>query len=280
LKLEELRELINLGDANLSLEAVRVAASNPVVGSSLLLDVVDDSAHEVQLRAEAVAGLSPIVSQHIGKYLEWSRSTDEPIRSAALTALRDIPLNDRWQKQLTGIADRYPDSTHLVHAISLQGEVPKGRPARTDTEAWTRRLAELPGKGDAEKGARLFHYAGHAACARCHRQDGRGSVVGPDLSRPRKDPKWLLESILQPSAEMAPEYRPRAIVLHDGRTFTGIRLRSSTSEVIRDANGQNLSFPRDQIESMHELDTSFMPDGIVDRLTDRELRDLLAFLME
>jgi hypothetical protein len=78
---------------------------------------------------------------------------------------------------------------------------------------------------------------------------------------------------------MAPEYRPRMMVLVDGRVITGIRLRSSTSEVVRDSKGQNQSFPRGDIESMQELNTSFMPDGLSDLLTYRELRDLLAFLM-
>ena len=105
-------------------------------------------------------------------------------------------------------------------------------------------------------------------------------MVGPDLSSVgnRKDRTWLLQSILEPSRQMAPEYLPRTIVLNDGRTFTGIRLRSYTHETIRDTHGQNLTFNRDDIESMVESTVSFMPAGIVNSLTIRELRDLMAFL--
>ena len=77
---------------------------------------------------------------------------------------------------------------------------------------------------------------------------------------------------------MAPEYQPRTIVLNDGRTFTGIRLRSYTHETIRDNNGQNRTFDRNDIESMVESTVSFMPTGIVTSLTNRELRDLICFL--
>ena len=105
-------------------------------------------------------------------------------------------------------------------------------------------------------------------------------MVGPDLSgvNNRKDRKWLVQSILEPSRQMAPEYQPRTIILNDGRTFTGIRLRSSTKEAMRDANGQNRTFDRNDIESMIESTVSFMPTGVVNSLTNRELRDLIVFL--
>ena len=77
---------------------------------------------------------------------------------------------------------------------------------------------------------------------------------------------------------MAPEYLPRTIVLKSGKTFTGIRLRSSTKEAMRDANGQNRTFDRNDIESMMEATVSFMPQDIVNTLTLREVRDLIAFL--
>ena len=97
-------------------------------------------------------------------------------------------------------------------------------------------------------------------------------------SRPLSFAAWLLESILNPNAEIAPEYLPRMITLKDGATFTGIRLRSSTAEAMRDTNGRNRRFQRDDIVSMQELQMSFMPPGLPFAMTDRELRDLMAFL--
>ncbi|HAH44066.1 MAG TPA: hypothetical protein DCM07_04285, partial [Planctomycetaceae bacterium] len=116
--------------------------------------------------------------------------------------------------------------------------------------------------------------------AHCHRHGGRGNVVGPDLSSlgDKQDRTWLLRSILEPSREMAPEYQPRTIILNDGRTFTGIRLRSYVKETIRDANGQNRTFDRNDVDTMAESPISFMPSGLVHTLTDREIKDLLAFL--
>jgi len=88
----------------------------------------------------------------------------------------------------------------------------------------------------------------------------------------------LLKSILTPSADMAPEFQPRTIVLKDGRSFTGIRLRSYTKEQIRDANGLTQTFEKGDVEAIVDSHVSFMPNGLADTLTNRELRDLIAFL--
>ena len=60
--------------------------------------------------------------------------------------------------------------------------------------------------------------------------------------------------------------------------FIGILLRSSNTEVFRDLTGQEKSFPKTDVVERTELRTSLMPPGLVSMLTDRELRDLLAFL--
>ncbi len=155
-----------------------------------------------------------------------------------------------------------------------------GRPPVTDTKAWLAALDEIEVPADSENGRRIFNHARVAQCANCHRHSGRGNVVGPDLSRVRQrnDRVWLLKSILEPSHQMAPEFMPRTIVLKDGRAFTGIRLRSYTHETIRDTHGQNRTFHRDEIESIAESTVSFMPADILNTLTNREIRDLMAFL--
>ena len=88
----------------------------------------------------------------------------------------------------------------------------------------------------------------------------------------------MLNSILQPSAETAPEFQSRDIILKDGSIHTGIRLRSYSKEQIRDSNGNTLTFGKDVVAEIRDLDRSFMPEGLAYSMTDRELRDLLAFL--
>jgi len=184
------------------------------------------------------------------------------------------------KKSLRKIAASHVESGDLVNAVLDSKILTDSRPALTDTAAWLARIKAVPGATDVESGRRIFNHTRLAKCSSCHRHSGRGNVVGPDLSRvgAQRDRKWLLESVLQPSLQMGPEYRTTVIVLDDGRSYTGIRLLSATYEALRNSNGQRRVIQRDEIESIHELDQSFMPEGLVYLLTDRELRDLLAFL--
>jgi putative heme-binding domain-containing protein len=84
--------------------------------------------------------------------------------------------------------------------------------------------------------------------------------------------------MLEPDRELAPQYYTTLLELDDGSVFSGILLRSSSKDVFRDAKGMERTFDKADIVQRKELKTSMMPTGLVARLTDRELRDLLAFL--
>jgi putative heme-binding domain-containing protein len=246
----------------------------------LLSEIAADDQRSVPLRAEAVAGLAGVAEQHTDLLLRLATDSQSAVREEALRGLRFVNLSPQQVRMLERSAGQYPESADLFQAVLVPKTLSTGRPALTDTQAWLTTLDAIKIPADRESGRRIFHHARVSLCSNCHRHNGRGNVVGPDLSGlgNRQDRKWLLQSILEPSRQMAPEYQPRTIILKDGRTFTGIRLRSSTKEAMRDTNGQNRTFDREDIESMVESTVSFMPTGVVNSLTDRELRDLISFL--
>jgi putative membrane-bound dehydrogenase-like protein len=280
LTLEVLRDLLKLNDETLSLEVVRVLAGNPPVAHVLLAGIASDVRSGTALRAEAIAGLAAVAEQYSELLLQLAGDSQRPVREEALRCLRFCKLSAQQDRQLEKLADLHPDSADLVQAVLAPKSLMLGRPPVSDTSAWLALLESVPTPPDAENGRRIFHHPQLAQCSNCHRHNGRGNVVGPDLSglSNQTDHVRLLQSILEPSREMAPEYQPRTIVLNDGRTFTGIRLRSSTHEAMRDANGQNRTFNRNDIESMVDSTVSFMPADVVKLLTVRELRDLITFL--
>lgn len=279
-----LKKMLAVGDFSLSLEVIRAMSANPLPMQDLLKQVATDPKLPARLRAEAIVGLSATVQQHLETFMELADHKQKMIREEALRGLRFAELDSQKLLQLAALSERYPESADSVAMLLERETVKRRRPAVEDTAAWLRRLGEIKSPPDPAAGERIFHHSKVTQCSNCHRHRGRGNVVGPDLSRisdvSRRETKrkFLLESILQPSLEMAPEYQPRQVVLTDGRVFTGIRLRSSTKEAMRDTNGQNRTFDRDEIEAMYESKVSFMPTGAVDSLTMRELRDLLAFL--
>lgn len=275
-----LLELLDAGDPELAREAVRAAAADPARHGELLLKAAEDKSRADDLRAEAIVGLAAADPVPLAQLLRLARDSRPAVRREALRALRGADLSEKDAETLRAIQQRDPSDRQLVAALLDPSSIAKTRPPVTDIVGWLSMLERIPGEPDIEQGRRLFHHARVATCARCHRHDGRGNTVGPDLSAQHRqgDRKTLLAAILQPNRDMAPEYQPRTLVLKDGRIFTGIRLRSYTREQIRDAQGVTRTFDRSDVELIKDLDTSLMPTGLVDSLTNTEVRDLMAFL--
>lgn len=282
LTLPLMRELLAEKDPVLSLEVVRtLTAQQTDEARAILAEVAADSASESGLRAEAITGLATtILPEHQRLLLSLAQEKDGAIRDEALRSLRLTTLDDPGRETLRAVATSFPDSAGLVDAILDVASINAGRPGFEDTEAWMKRLGVIPGEPDLEAGRRVFFHSKMALCSSCHRHDGRGVVLGPDLSLigNQGDQATLLRSILEPHREVAPQFYPSQVKLVDGTEFVGILLRSSDREVFRDLTGKERSFPKPEILERTELRTSLMPPGLVATITDRELRDLLAFL--
>lgn len=255
LKLPMLNELIKLGHEELTFEAIRsLNAKNSSEARTILAKLARDETVSIRNRAEAILGLAADPKPHSALLTRLQKSKHPAIRDEARRA-SPAALN------LTGI------------------------PPFSDTIAWQNRIDSASGEADLEAGRRLFFHPQLTRCHTCHRHSGRGAVVGPDLSAvaDRSDPTWLLQSILEPSREVAPQYYPWQLGLADGSTFTGIALRqggNSGKEFYRDITGAEQSFVKDDIHHRQELQTSLMPGGLILALNPEELRDLMAFLSE
>lgn len=275
-----LRELLAVNDSLLSSEVVRTLAARDVDDArAVLASIAADEARPAELRADAITGLAASAA-HQALLLKLAAHDNASIRDEALRALRLLPLDDAAKKSLSGVAQRHSQSAPLVNALLNPASVDAGRSPLENTVAWLKRLAALPGKPNVEAGRRIFFHSRVAMCSTCHRHSGRGNVVGPDLSfiAQQGDQRAILQSILEPNRDVAPQFFPTQLELKDGTEFTGILLRSSSVDVFRDLTGKERTFKPTDIVKRTELKTSLMPTGLVATLTDTELRDLLAFL--
>ena len=131
--------------------------------------------------------------------------------------------------------------------------------------------------GNPAAGAKVFQDKG---CVRCHAIKGSGGIVGPALDTLgiRKDRQYLLESITEPNKMIAQGYETVVISLKSGKTVTGV-LRSSAGGkmTLVTAEGVEMSIPAADIDE-HDRGPSAMPADLVNKLTRRELRDLVEFL--
>src|SRR5438445_2323541 len=107
------------------------------------------------------------------------------------------------------------------------------------------RQAAMNNGGNPDRGKKVFLSAS-AQCAPCHKVHGQGGDVGPDLSQigGKFDRTHLIESILDPSAEILQGYRSTIIETKAGRVITGIiKTESPSAVVLVDAEGKRISVP-------------------------------------
>jgi putative heme-binding domain-containing protein len=135
-------------------------------------------------------------------------------------------------------------------------------------------------KGDAERGRAVFFATG-MTCQNCHRIGDKGINLGPDLStigktRSRED---LLDSILDPSRRIEPQYVSYNVETKGGRHVTGLLVKRDASEVIlRDVQNQEIRLRVEEVKQMDVSRISLMPDGLLRDLTAQQAADLVEFL--
>jgi putative heme-binding domain-containing protein len=132
------------------------------------------------------------------------------------------------------------------------------------------------GGGDPLPGKKLFT----TKCAVCHTLHAQGGTVGPDLTTyKRDDAANLMLHIVNPNAEIREGYETSVIVTESGRTLNGIVVEKDNRVVVlRTADGQKVVLPKDEIESQRVAGVSLMPEGLLQGLSDQEVRDLFAYL--
>ncbi|MBM3994793.1 MAG: c-type cytochrome [Planctomycetes bacterium] len=276
LTVDLLMKLLKSDDTALKMEAVRalVEHSSPK-RDDVLLAMATDPTETESLRSWAVVGLSPRAQKYRNDLYRFARGKEPRLRDEALRTLVDVPTTVMDLGELHALPLDEATSP-LVNRIS-KDKFFKDRPATKDIDGWLKRL---DGKADADAGARVFFHPKLAGCAKCHRIDGRGADVGPDLSSiGRVERRAILESILQPSANVAPHYVAWHLETADGKVRNGMLLHTYLDEyTYLDAKGERFKVRTGDLVEQRPLTTSIMPDGLVDRLTDQEIRDLLAYL--
>jgi putative heme-binding domain-containing protein len=151
--------------------------------------------------------------------------------------------------------------------------------ARSPTEGnWKPYIAGLPQAGH----MLFFDPRGKAQCAKCHSVAGDGGRIGPALDRiaSRRSPEFLMESILLPSKEIAPEYEAVIVATKDGHVITGLRVNETNFSIqLLEENGRFHSLLKRDLDQFKVMAKSLMPENLSELLTVKELHDLFAYLM-
>jgi putative heme-binding domain-containing protein len=133
--------------------------------------------------------------------------------------------------------------------------------------------------GDAARGRALFD--GRGGCMKCHRVDGRGARVAPDLSDigAVRSASMLQRSLVDPNSQMMPINRPVRIVTRDGRVISGRRLNEDTYTVqLLDDRERLVSLMKADLRE-YTISTSSPMPSFKEAFRPNELADLLAYLL-
>jgi len=139
-------------------------------------------------------------------------------------------------------------------------------------------------KGNAKRGKQLF-YKSSAACYACHDPPAGTPRMGPELAKLKTETtaEKLVDSILRPEKEIAPEYAQISVLTIDGKVITGVLVSENDKElVLRNiALPEPIVIPQDDIEDVAKSSASLMPANLVRQLKNRrEFNDLMKYIIE
>lgn len=148
-------------------------------------------------------------------------------------------------------------------------------------QAMQRRRAQLTpevlSQANLQNGADLFR----KACATCHKLYGEGKTIGPDITGAnRSNLEYLLMNIVDPGAVVAKQFTTSVVALRDGRVITGVIVAETDQSLVVQTDKEQLTVAREQVEEARNTGKSLMPDGLLDSLTDEQVRDLFGYVMQ
>ena len=267
------------------LDAVRdLAQTTNSAGVAALRRIAIGRSEPVELRCEAVLSLAGDAS-----LLPLLDDSAPAVRVEVARGLRAAAGERRVRDAFTERRKRLGPGREnealreqLGYALQLAGEESAAmlspmRPASEDE--WR---AALKPAGEAGSGRRVFFHLS-LGCARCHRIEDRGGRLGPDLSTIARgaNREKLMQSVLHPSQDIAPQFVSHAVETKDGQSLTGLVSAESVDGTVTllTADGKAVRIPGAQVTSRTQSKVSLMPEGLEKGMTVGDFQDLMAFLL-
>jgi putative membrane-bound dehydrogenase-like protein len=239
------------------------------------------------VQAAAVRALGRMKGEEVGAYLlkNW-RAMTPAVRTEAADALLAEPGRQKLfvqaikdeQVQPWTLSFRQKSRLMMSRDPEIRDSARLLLQAKTgEREKVLRRYeAALDRDGDARKGRQVFE----RACAKCHRLNGIGHEVGPDLASIRNRPaQFILPDIIMPNRSIAQNYESYVVETKSGGTIEGVMgPQTPTTITIRHEEGKQDVIRREDIKEMRVTNLSAMPEDLDKQVSVDEMADLLKFL--
>jgi putative heme-binding domain-containing protein len=291
----KLRELAaKPGDSELRTAAARgLAGVDPVAAEATLAAVVADGAQPLPVR------------ERFGVLLAELNTAAS--RAAVVAALKGVPyrVQQAWAVALTATRDGAEAFLQAVEQgfaapriLQLTGA--RSRLERANPANWQARVEKLTRElappdearekllaarrnayaladAKAAEGQRIFE----VNCGVCHQLDGKGGLVGPQLTGiGNRGVERLCEDILDPNRNVDHAFATTTLTLKDGEAVSGLfRREEGELLVLANATGQEFTVPKKDVKERAASQLSLMPDNFGEVLSEPDFNHLLAFLL-
>ncbi len=266
---------------------------NPDNAKAFLIELTSDSSDEVVLGA--LTAISKLAPETAIPLLENSLNSDSPGRVrktwAVMATMQGKPVDAIFSQKLDELRQAKGISPSALELI----DAAKQRKSPIVTTALTALNKSLEGGadplnkwnptlqgGDAAAGAAIFASHPASECMRCHRAE-EGHVAGGEtapnlagIANRYKDPRYFLESIVNPSTVIAPGFGTVLIDFKNGASLSGNVIAETPEHVDIDAAGKPLRVSRADVTNITAPTSPMPPMGAL--LKPAEIRDLIAWL--
>ncbi|NNC89631.1 MAG: c-type cytochrome, partial [Akkermansiaceae bacterium] len=251
---------------------------------------IDDRDREIRARSfEALAALDPAAAvAQAGEILASDRTFDRQRALGVLAGIKDPGAAAIILSMLEDLGQQPP----AIHLDILEAAAQRDEPGiATALAAYEKSLdpadplaayAVAIEGGDLDRGRSIFYNHGAAQCTRCHKgQRGRkGGVAGPDLRNVGNlhDRAYLLESLVNPGAHIAPGYGTVSLTLKDGTIVAGNLRKDDEKDVtLADlVSAEEKIYARADIAGISQPASTMPP--VIGILKKTEMRDVVAYL--
>ncbi|QDT27928.1 Cytochrome c [Gimesia panareensis] len=272
-----LKSFLQSGHQPSVLAAIRVLQLAPrkaLLGE--LRELIADQTESELIRTEALVALAagiPLEQSHDASTALLLATLKDPqpaVRAEALRALRALKEEQSVSETLSKLQSGTEPEIADLAALAAGKNMP------------ALKYEDVAEGGDPGAGRRIFFHPNSVRCSQCHTVHHQGGQVGPDLSVVARamDRKKLAQSILHPSAEIAPQFTVWTFLMESGKVINGLILGEANKDnlTVGTVDGKVLTIKRKEIEEQIPQKASLMPEKLSERLTKQELRDLIAYL--
>lgn len=263
--------------------------------ADVLLQLATASANPPALQRVAIQSLvrydAPQIPDRLTRAMDSQISAEHGIRDAccrtlasrrpwALALLKEV---NQWRLHADQVPPDVVQRLRTYPDAEVRSEVERafGKPAdiaSADKVQQIRQLTESlsQDQGNSSAGKAIFD----KNCGNCHQLFGRGATIGPALDNyDRGNLQFWLPAIIAPSIEIREGFQSYAALTQDGRVITGtLAAQDLQTLTLRDVENRSTVLRRDDLEEFRAIETSLMPEKLLDPLSEQEIFDLFAYL--